>query len=86
MDVAARLVEVMSGLSFDEYLRTEVFEPLGMVDTAFSVADDDLDRFAACYGRNSPQGARPRRRPGAQRLPEAAQAADGRWRAGRHDR
>lgn len=53
MDVAARLVEVMSGMRFDEYLRTELFEPLGMVDTAFSVADDDLDRFAACYGRNS---------------------------------
>ncbi len=53
MDVAARLIEVMSGLPFDEFLRTELFEPLGMVDTAFSVADEDLDRFAACYGRNS---------------------------------
>jgi CubicO group peptidase (beta-lactamase class C family) len=53
MDVGARLIEVMSGMRFDEYLRTELFEPLGMVDTAFHVADDDLDRFAACYGRNS---------------------------------
>lgn len=53
MDVAARLIEVMSGLSFDEYLRTELFEPLGMVDTGFSVPDADLERFAACYGRNS---------------------------------
>ncbi len=53
MDVAARLIEVMSGLPFDEFLRTELFEPLGMVDTAFAVADEDLDRFAACYGRNS---------------------------------
>jgi CubicO group peptidase (beta-lactamase class C family) len=53
MDVAARLVEVMSGLRFDEFLRTEVFEPLGMVDTAFCVDDADIDRFAACYGRSS---------------------------------
>jgi CubicO group peptidase (beta-lactamase class C family) len=53
MDVAARLVEVMSGQRFDEYLRQEVFEPLGMVDTAFHVGDGDVDRFAACYGRNS---------------------------------
>jgi CubicO group peptidase (beta-lactamase class C family) len=53
MDVAARLVEVMSGMRFDEYLRRELFEPLGMVDTAFHVADGDVDRFAACYGRNS---------------------------------
>ncbi|HEU5082410.1 MAG TPA: serine hydrolase domain-containing protein [Acidimicrobiales bacterium] len=53
MDVCARLVEVMSGMPFDEYLRTELFEPLGMVDTGFAVADDDLHRFAACYGRNA---------------------------------
>jgi len=53
MDVCARLVEVMSGMRFDEYLRTELFEPLGMVDTGFAVPDEDLDRFAACYGRNS---------------------------------
>ncbi|MEU5948148.1 serine hydrolase domain-containing protein [Micromonospora sp. NPDC047465] len=31
--VAARLVEVVSGLPFDEYLRTRVFAPLGMTDS-----------------------------------------------------
>jgi len=53
MDIAARLVEIMSGELFDEYLHNEIFEPLGMVDTGFWVDDDRLDRFAACYGRNS---------------------------------
>lgn len=53
MDVGARLVEIMSGMRFDDYLRAAVFEPLGMVDTDFSVPDDKIDRFAACYGRNS---------------------------------
>ena len=53
MDVCARLVEVMSGLAFDDYLKTEIFAPLGMVDTDFFVPDAQLDRFAACYGRNS---------------------------------
>jgi CubicO group peptidase (beta-lactamase class C family) len=53
MDVAARLVEVMSGLPYDEYLRRELFEPLGMVDTGFAVADGAIDRFSACYGRNA---------------------------------
>jgi CubicO group peptidase (beta-lactamase class C family) len=53
MDVGARLVEVMSGLHFDEYLRTALFEPLGMVDTGFFVPEADLGRFAACYGRNA---------------------------------
>jgi CubicO group peptidase (beta-lactamase class C family) len=53
MDVAARLVEIMSGLPYDEYLRREIFEPLGMTDTGFAVPPGDIDRFAACYGRNS---------------------------------
>lgn len=53
MDVAARLVEIMSGLPYDEYLRREIFEPLGMEDTGFVVSPDGVDRFAACYGRNA---------------------------------
>jgi CubicO group peptidase (beta-lactamase class C family) len=53
MDIAARLVEIMSGLPYDEYLRTAIFEPLGMVDTDFWVPADKVDRFAANYGRNS---------------------------------
>lgn len=53
MDIAARLVEIMSGLPYDEYLRTAIFEPLGMVDTDFWVPSDKVDRFAANYGRNS---------------------------------
>ena len=53
MDIAARLVEIMSGLPYDEFLRREIFEPLGMVDTEFWVREDKVDRFAACYGRNS---------------------------------
>ncbi len=53
MDIAARLVEIMSGMPYDEFLRREIFEPLGMSDTGFSVSDDQLDRFAACYARNA---------------------------------
>jgi CubicO group peptidase (beta-lactamase class C family) len=52
-DVCARLVEVISGRPFDEYLRTEIFEPLGMTDTGFTVSDDQVERFAACYRRGS---------------------------------
>ncbi|GAC1533714.1 MAG: serine hydrolase domain-containing protein [Acidimicrobiales bacterium] len=53
IDVMGRLVEILSGKAFDEFLRTELFEPLGMVDTAFFVPDDKIDRFSACYARNS---------------------------------
>jgi CubicO group peptidase (beta-lactamase class C family) len=48
-DIVGRLVEILSGLRFDEYLRREIFEPLGMVDTGFSVPETSVPRFAACY-------------------------------------
>jgi CubicO group peptidase (beta-lactamase class C family) len=57
-EICARLVEVLSGLPFDAYLRAHVFEPLGMVDTGFSVPDDSVERLAANYWYES--GAPPR--------------------------
>ena len=51
--MCARLVEIISGMRFDEYLQREVFDPLGMVDTGFVVPDEAADRFAAGYGRNA---------------------------------
>ncbi len=48
-DICGRLVEIISGLRFDEYLRREIFEPLGMADTGFSVPEASADRFAASY-------------------------------------
>src|ERR1051325_4943326 len=50
-DVIGYLVEVLSGQRFDDYLRTQIFEPLGMVDTTFTVPADKLARFAANYTR-----------------------------------
>ncbi|TDJ31802.1 MAG: class A beta-lactamase-related serine hydrolase [Gammaproteobacteria bacterium] len=51
-DVLGYLVEVISRQRFDEYLQQNLFEPLGMVDTGFTVADADVGRFAANYERN----------------------------------
>jgi len=51
-DVIGYLIEVMSGRSLPEFLREEIFEPLGMVDTAFAIAPDKVDRFASCYERD----------------------------------
>ncbi len=50
-DVCGALVEALSGKSLDVFLAEEIFEPLGMVDTAFYVTPDRLDRFAANYQR-----------------------------------
>ncbi|HET6500168.1 MAG TPA: serine hydrolase domain-containing protein [Amycolatopsis sp.] len=49
-DVLGRLVEVVSGMPLDEFLRTRVLEPLGMVDTAFGAEEGEaLDNLAALY-------------------------------------
>ncbi|HYZ39441.1 MAG TPA: serine hydrolase domain-containing protein, partial [Stellaceae bacterium] len=49
IDVLGYLIEKLSGISFGEFLRTRLFEPLGMNDTAFWVPPDKTDRFASCY-------------------------------------
>ena len=49
IDVLGYLVEKLSGMSFGEFLRTRLFEPLGMNDTAFCVPSDKTDRFTSCY-------------------------------------
>ena len=48
-DVLARLVEVVSGARFDDYLKANLFEPLGMVDTDFWVPPEKRDRFVTMY-------------------------------------
>jgi CubicO group peptidase (beta-lactamase class C family) len=49
IDVLGYLVEKLSGMSFGEFLRTRLFEPLGMSDTAFYVPSDKTERFTSCY-------------------------------------
>jgi len=49
IDVLGYLVEKLSGESFGEFLRTRLFEPLGMKDTAFWVPSDKTDRLTSCY-------------------------------------
>jgi CubicO group peptidase (beta-lactamase class C family) len=48
-DVVGYLCEVLGGQRLDAFLRERLLGPLGMVDTGFSVADEDVERFAACY-------------------------------------
>jgi CubicO group peptidase (beta-lactamase class C family) len=48
-DIVGRLVEILSGQRFDEYLHQEIFEPLGMVDTGFFVPAASAARLAANY-------------------------------------
>jgi CubicO group peptidase (beta-lactamase class C family) len=61
-DVLARIVEVASGLPFDEFARQRIFEPLGMHDTSF-VPDEANPRMTRLYQRTA-DGLRPQNNPG----------------------
>ena len=50
IDVAARLIEVLSGQALGDFLRARLFDPLGMGDTGFGVPDSQLERVSAMYG------------------------------------
>ena len=49
VDVLGRLVEVVSGIPLDQFLRTRVFDPLGMKDTYFYLPPEKVDRLATVY-------------------------------------
>ena len=55
IDTLGRIVEVASGLTFDEFLRQRIFEPLGMEDTGFNVPEEKKPRVATLY-RRTPEG------------------------------
>ena len=48
-DVTARLVEVVSGESFDKFIQARILGPLGMVDTGFVVPEKNHARLVAYY-------------------------------------
>jgi CubicO group peptidase (beta-lactamase class C family) len=56
IDVMGYLVQKLSGQTFGEFLRTRLFEPLGMTDTAFWCPPEKQDRFASCYQPNQTGG------------------------------
>ena len=49
VDVLGRVIEVVTGQTLAEYMTAEIFEPLGMVDTAFHRDPADAGRYAAIY-------------------------------------
>lgn len=47
LDVLGYFVEVISGLPFDQFLRSHIFKPLGMNDTWFYLPKEKQDRLVA---------------------------------------
>jgi CubicO group peptidase (beta-lactamase class C family) len=54
-DVLGYLVGRISGMPYDEFLRANIFEPLGMADTDFHVPASKSARLSACYAA-TPKG------------------------------
>ena len=52
-DVIGYLVGLISGMPFDEFVRTRILRPLEMVDTDFFVPDHKTARFADCYVKSA---------------------------------
>jgi CubicO group peptidase (beta-lactamase class C family) len=55
VDVLARVVEVASGLPFDQFLQDRIFGPLRMVDTGFYVPEAKLARLVDAPEPRDPQ-------------------------------
>ncbi|WP_245667674.1 serine hydrolase domain-containing protein [Neptunicoccus sediminis] len=49
IDVLGRVVEVVSGQSLSAFFAEQIFAPLGMTETAFSVPEGAQSRFASLY-------------------------------------
>ena len=49
VDVQGRLIEVLSGMDLDEFMRERIFKPLGMRDTSFRMTVATKDRFVQLY-------------------------------------
>lgn len=55
INTAARIVEAVSEMSFDEFLQKRLCQPLGLSDTAFYLSDSQNKRLAKSYTR-TPEG------------------------------
>lgn len=56
LDTAARIVEIVSGQTFDRFLEARLFAPLGMKDTTFYLTDAQVPRLATAYAKNKTTG------------------------------
>lgn len=55
-DVLGAVIEAVTGQRFGEYLKENIFTPLGMHDTGFVMNEEQRSRFAAMYVRNLQTG------------------------------
>ncbi len=52
MNIAARVVEIVSGMPYEDFLQKRFFDPLGMTETTFWPSEIQIARLANAYGPN----------------------------------
>ena len=52
MNIAARIVEIVSGMAYEEFLQKRFFDPLGMTETTFWPSEAQIARLAGAYSPN----------------------------------
>ena len=52
MNIAARVVEIVSGKPYEEFIQERFFDPLGMTETTFWPGKAEIARLAGTYGPN----------------------------------
>jgi len=57
INAAGRIVEVVSGMSFDTFLQKRLFAPLGMKDTTFYLTPERRAQLVTAYAKNKDSGA-----------------------------
>jgi CubicO group peptidase (beta-lactamase class C family) len=53
INTAARILEVVSGMAYEEFMQKRLFDPLGMKDTTFWPSEEQLGRLAKSYKPNA---------------------------------
>jgi CubicO group peptidase (beta-lactamase class C family) len=52
MNIAARTVEIVGGMPYEQFLQKRFFDPLGMAETTFWPSEEQIARLAGAYGPN----------------------------------
>ena len=52
-DICAEIIKRVSGMSFEDYVQTKIFDPLGMVNTTFAPSEDQWNRLVCLTNRNA---------------------------------
>jgi CubicO group peptidase (beta-lactamase class C family) len=53
IDTLGRVIEVVAGQSYEDFLRTRIFRPLGMTDTTFYPTTAQVERTAVTYAKQN---------------------------------